>query len=75
MSLVKCLPYREGERFPYIIPGIGRETVEGWIDCDETVYEAWAHPDNIEDDEFNMVIMVGKCPVVVRSSHFDFVDE
>jgi hypothetical protein len=51
----------------------GTPEISGWQDCDETLYECW-QPDSIEDDEFNLVIMLDGFPVKARGCHFDFVE-
>ncbi len=67
MRYIKCRDYEPGESFPY------REMNQDfYFPCDETLYEYW-QPDNIEDDEFNTVIMLKGMPVLVRSYHFEFI--
>ena len=67
MNYVKCMDYDNEDRFPYCVDGIIRYKI-----CNQTLYECW-QPDCIEDDEFNLVILLDGVPVLVRSCHFDFV--
>jgi hypothetical protein len=76
-TYVICRDYRDGESFPYLTANPSAEEREQgcmYHACDETRYECWT-PDEIEDDEFNMVILLGRLPVLVRSMHFDFEEE
>lgn len=65
-------PYEEGESFPYC----DFMDHEGSLKypCSEEMYECW-QPDCIENDEFNLVIMLHGFPVKVRGCHFDFIDK
>ena len=63
-----CARYLEGECFPYQTPGF-----EQYHKCDDTLYECW-QPDCIEDDEFNLIILIEGMPVKARGIHFDFIE-
>lgn len=66
MHYARCLPYSKGDTFPAIMHG---EVTH--FPCSEKLYEYWL-PDQIEDDEFNMVILYDGNPIIARSCHFDF---
>jgi hypothetical protein len=67
---VKCRDYEKGETFPFV----RLDGSEGMHPCNEALYDHWL-PEAIEDDEFNMLILLDEEMVKVRSSHFDFVEE
>ena len=67
---VKCRDYDEGETFPFV----RLDGTEGMYPCNETLYEHWL-PEAIENDEFNMLILLNGEMVKVRSCHFDFIKE
>lgn len=49
------------------------ETVH-YLRCKEAKYTCY-QPDEIEDEEFNMIILLEDRPIRVRGIHFDFVEE
>jgi hypothetical protein len=69
-AYAKCRDYEEGDSFPYYDNRTDRESL--YCPCDNTLYECW-QPDCIEDDDFNLVIMMAGYPVLARECHFDFV--
>lgn len=63
--------YEEGESFPYL-DFMGNSENCLYYPCSETFYECW-QPDEIENDEFNLVILLHGFPVRARGIHFDFM--
>lgn len=68
-TYAKCRVYREGDMFPFIHVG-----EEGELACDDSEYECW-QPDELDDEEFNLVILFHGSPLRVRGCHFDFIDK
>lgn len=68
MTYAKCRDYDEGETFPY-----ATQEKEGYFPCCERLYPCW-QPEEIADDEFNLVILLEGHPVKVRGCHFDFFE-
>jgi hypothetical protein len=66
--------YEEGESFPYLDFMCEDTDKCLWYPCTETKYECW-QPDEIEDAEFNLIILLHGFPVRVRGIHFDFIEE
>ena len=64
----RCKPHDEGDRFPYVFLNGSQSTHP----CHRGLHEQWM-PEAIQDDEFNMVILLNDELVKVRSCHFDFV--
>lgn len=71
-----CMPYYEGETFPYLglIPYLDCKNEDSpfHYPCTKTRYEYW-QPEGLNDEEFNLVILLHGFPVRVRGCHFDFV--
>lgn len=65
-TYAKCRPFKLGERFCAIIA----ET-EITFFCTGDLYECW-QPDAIENEEYNLVILIGARPVRARTIDFDF---
>jgi hypothetical protein len=72
-TYAKCRDYEEAESFPYVL-GEERADKTDYYPCNETLYECWM-PDQIEDDEFNIVILLQGFPVRARDIHFDFEEK
>jgi hypothetical protein len=68
-TFAMCRDYYEGETFPH--SPVGEDC--SYHPCSDKLYECW-QPDCIEDDEFNLVIMLDNKPVLARGIHFDFID-
>lgn len=68
-----CALYDPGESFPYIDATCKGDECR-FCPCDETRYEYW-QPDALDDEEFNMVILLNGALVRVRGCHFDFICE
>lgn len=69
----KCRDYREGETFPFVHTNDYLEHEVKYFTCTETLYPCW-QPDELDDAEFNLVILLHGAPVLVRGIHFDFVE-
>lgn len=69
ITYAKCQEFEEGDTFPYCI-----EKFEGYYNCTNDLYECW-QPNCLDDEEFNLVIIIQGVPVRVRGCHFDFVDK
>lgn len=66
----KCRDYEPGEAFPYLdFMGDADNCLS--FPCDDTLYECW-QPDELDDSEFNLIILLKGYPVRVRGIHFDF---
>ena len=61
--------YLPGDYFPFLVDKHIR-----FQECDETLYECWK-PECIEDEEFNLVIVLHGNVVRARSIHFDFINQ
>lgn len=64
-----CRDYHPCKSFPILV---GEKKIRFEL-CTDTKYECWM-PDQIENDEFNLVILLDGLPCLVRSCHFDFVE-
>lgn len=73
-TYAKCARYDEGDSFAYV-----HKTAEysedqyDYYECDETLYECW-QPDALDNDEFNVVIILECVPVLVQGINFDFIE-
>lgn len=67
-TYAKLRDYREGDCFPYIT---GYGEIKYCAGDDFSWFECWL-PDAIENEEFNLVILLGDLPVRVQSINFDF---
>jgi len=72
-TYAKCRQYEKGERFLFVSLDGDYSELQGSIECSAELYECW-QPDCINDDEFNLVIMLNGFPVKARGCHFDFVE-
>lgn len=63
------IDYEEGETFPYLDSSDQCK----YHECSNTFYECW-QPDELDDAEFNVIILLNSCPVRVRGMHFDFTE-
>lgn len=72
ITYAQCRDYEEGESFPYYDFMNDRSFL--FYPCSQELYECW-QPDCIEDEEFNLVIMLHNFPVRARGIHFDFVEK
>lgn len=68
-SFAQCFDYEEGESFPYI----RLDGKEGMQPCSDILYEYWM-PEAIENDEFNMLILLDGEMVKARCVHFNFTN-
>lgn len=68
----KCARYDKGDLFPYHF--FGKDLDVFYCPCSEDVYQCW-QPDEIENSEFNLIILLHNLPVRVRGIHFDFVTD
>ena len=73
-AYAKCRDYERGESFPYKNFMYLDDDMCLFHLCDETLYECWM-PHEIEDDEFNLVILLQGFPVKARGIHFDFEEK
>lgn len=78
MTYAICRDYEDSESFPYLDREHGLKYIINqkclYYPCTDTKYECWM-PDEIEDDEFNLVILLHGQPVKVRGIHFDFIND
>jgi hypothetical protein len=66
----KCRDYSKYDSFAYMtVSSLNYACFE----CDETLYPCW-QPDELDDSNFNTVILLNGYPVLVQSIDFDFVD-
>lgn len=66
----RCREYEEGESFPFLELN-DFENVH-YQRCDETQYLCF-QPDYLDNEEFNLIIILNGRTVIARSCHFDFI--
>jgi hypothetical protein len=70
-TYAKCKDYNEGEAFPYI--ELDNNEHVHFRSCDNTMYHCY-QPDQLDDEEFNLILLLDQRLVRARSSHFDFTN-
>lgn len=66
-----CRDYEPGDKFPYVLSNSYQEGEVQYHPCDDTRYPC-LQPDELDNSEFNLIIVLNGRPVLARSWHFDF---
>lgn len=72
-TYAQSFAYGDDEKFPYLKTWEDSEDCQ-FFPCSSALYECW-QPDLIENDEFNLIILLHGSPVRVIGSHFDFIEK